>query len=318
MEPTTFTAIVATLSAGVAAGVGKVGESALVDAYQELKAALKRQFGDNSEVVKAVDQLEQKPDSEGRKGMLRKEVEAVGADGDPDILQAAQQLLEQLKAQPGGEQHIQHARGSYIAQADRGSTATVDVNRSRDTITVGDIAGSQGIAIGRIARAAAESRISERRISVWVSERSEGPNAPLIVDESYTLNFKVGRPVQASLISGPETEIPPSDVPRGGLETEWVISSTTVELVPLTPEASTASTPTGSSVMWTAALPLRIPEQGDSSSTVEWTRNRWQWVKRWHKPDCFSGPNTRISEGFSTPTSISTSCSWRKMRRLSP
>jgi len=153
MEPITVTAIVAALSAGVAMGAGKVVENALVDAYQGLKAALKRKFGDDSEVVKAVDQLEQQPDSEGRKGMLQEEVEAVGADEDPDIRQAAQQLLELLKVQPGGEEHIQHARGSYIAQADRGSTATVDVNRSGDNITAGDIAGSQGIAIGRQASA---------------------------------------------------------------------------------------------------------------------------------------------------------------------
>ncbi len=37
-------------------------------------------------------------------------------------------LLEQIKAQPGGEQHIQNAIGSYIAQADHGGTATVTVN----------------------------------------------------------------------------------------------------------------------------------------------------------------------------------------------
>jgi hypothetical protein len=77
MEPITFTAIVAALSAGVATGAGKVVENTLVDAYQGLKAALKRRFGDNSEVVEAVDKLEQKPDSEGRKTALQEEVEAV-------------------------------------------------------------------------------------------------------------------------------------------------------------------------------------------------------------------------------------------------
>jgi HetE-like protein len=129
MEPITFTAIVAALSAGVAAGVGKVGESALVDAYQGLKAALKRKFGDQSEVVEAVDMLEKRPDSEGRRVTLKEEVERAKVDEDPDLKQAAQELLDRLKAQPGGEQHIQSAIGSYIAQADRGSTATVNVDR---------------------------------------------------------------------------------------------------------------------------------------------------------------------------------------------
>jgi hypothetical protein len=66
MEPITLTAIVAPLSQGVAVGIGNVGESALVDAYQGLKTALKRKFGDQSEVVEAVDRLEKRSDSEGR------------------------------------------------------------------------------------------------------------------------------------------------------------------------------------------------------------------------------------------------------------
>jgi|SRR5215213_3213840 len=152
MDPITFTAIVAALSAGVATGAGKVVETAVVDSYNGLKGALKRRFGNDSDVVEAVYKLEQKPDSEDDKIALQRKMEAARADEDPDIRQAAQQLLEQLQMQPGGEQHIQHAHGSYIAQADRGSTATVD-NRSGDTITVGDIASSQGIAIGRQASA---------------------------------------------------------------------------------------------------------------------------------------------------------------------
>ena len=59
MDPVTFTAIVAALSAGVATGVGKVVESAVVDAYQGLKATLRRRFGDDGDVVQAVDKLEQ-------------------------------------------------------------------------------------------------------------------------------------------------------------------------------------------------------------------------------------------------------------------
>jgi hypothetical protein len=55
-------------------------------------------------------------------------VVASKADQDPELRQAAQALLEQIKKQPGGEQHIQQAIGSFIAQADRSSTATVNVN----------------------------------------------------------------------------------------------------------------------------------------------------------------------------------------------
>jgi Arc/MetJ-type ribon-helix-helix transcriptional regulator len=132
MEPITFTAIVAALSAGVATGAGKVVEKALVDAYKGLKATLKGKFGDDSEVVDAVDKLEQKPGSEARKALLQEELEAAGADEDDEIRQAAEKVRGLIKAQAGGEQHIQHAVGSYLAQADHGSTATVNVDRSRE------------------------------------------------------------------------------------------------------------------------------------------------------------------------------------------
>lgn len=123
MEPITI-AIVAAL----ASGMTKVGEKALMDAYESLKSLIKRKFGAQSSVAKAVDELEAKPDSAGRKETLKEEVTAVKAEHDAELLKAAQLLLEQLKAQPGGAQIIQQATGSYIAQASGGSTATVNVS----------------------------------------------------------------------------------------------------------------------------------------------------------------------------------------------
>jgi hypothetical protein len=134
MEPITFTAILAALSVIAAGAGGAVGQNLATDAYEKLKATLRRRFGDDSDVVEAVDKLEQKPDSKGRKQTLQEEVEASGADQDPEVREAAQELLDQVKAQPGGEQHIQNAIGSYIAQADRGSTAAVNVNQPKDSL----------------------------------------------------------------------------------------------------------------------------------------------------------------------------------------
>jgi len=136
MEPITLTAIAAALTAGVTAGFGQAaGESLFADAYGRLKATLKRKFGNDSEVVKAVDNLERKPDSENRQGQLEEEVEAAGADQDPDVRRAAQELLEQVRAQPGGEAHIQKTQtaiGSNIAQAQDHGTATVSSNQPKD------------------------------------------------------------------------------------------------------------------------------------------------------------------------------------------
>jgi hypothetical protein len=128
MDPITA-AIIAALTAGALSGLTDTSRKLIADAYAGLKSLLLKKFGGQSPVVQSVTNLEAKPESPNRQGVLQEEVQAAKADQDPDLLQAAQALLEQIKAQPGGEQHIQNAIGSYIAQADHGSTATVNVNR---------------------------------------------------------------------------------------------------------------------------------------------------------------------------------------------
>ncbi len=118
MDPIT-TAIITYLTPGVA----EVGKRVLSDAYEGLKNLLKKKFGLQSEVVQAVQALEAKPESSARKKVLEEEVTEVKADQDPDLRNAAQMLLKQVRMQPGGEQHVQNAIGSYIAQAEQGSTA---------------------------------------------------------------------------------------------------------------------------------------------------------------------------------------------------
>jgi len=118
--------ITAAILAALTAGGGAVAGHAMVDAYDGLKSALKRKFGDDSEVVKAVDTVEEEPKSEWRQGMLKEKVERTGADQDPEIRKAAQELLDRVKQQPDGEKYVQqYARGTGIAQAEGGSTATV-------------------------------------------------------------------------------------------------------------------------------------------------------------------------------------------------
>jgi hypothetical protein len=131
MDPVT-TAIVAALTAGVIGGTTEVGKKVVLEAYGALKALLENKFGARSELVKAVKSLENRPDSAGRKTMVREEVATAKADQDSDVLAAAQALLDKIKEQPGGEQHVQMAIGSYIAQADRGGTATVTINQPKE------------------------------------------------------------------------------------------------------------------------------------------------------------------------------------------
>jgi hypothetical protein len=121
-------AIVAALSAGAVAGVSDTAKSGIADAYQGLKSLIKKKFGHDSEVAEAIDKLEAKPDSDGNKKTLAEELEAVNSASDPELVSAAQSLLSLIKALPQGEKHIQVAHGTGIAQADRGSTASVTIS----------------------------------------------------------------------------------------------------------------------------------------------------------------------------------------------
>jgi hypothetical protein len=97
MDPITV-AIVAAVTAGLAG----VSEQAVADAYNGLKGLLRRKFGKDSNVVQAADEVETNPRSKSRPATLNEEVLATGADKDPELLAAAEDLLSRLKATPAG------------------------------------------------------------------------------------------------------------------------------------------------------------------------------------------------------------------------
>jgi hypothetical protein len=113
-------AIVAALSAGVTAGLSTVAHQAVVEAYQRLKALLIRKFGAESDLAKALAEVEKKPDSEGRQKTLAEEVAAAKATEDAELVRAAEALLELVRGLPDGARYVgnvQIARGRVIGQA---------------------------------------------------------------------------------------------------------------------------------------------------------------------------------------------------------
>lgn len=98
MDPIT-TAIVTAVGTGLA-------KDAIKDGYVVLKEALKKKFGETSDVVDAVDKLEKKPDSEARKATVQEEFETAKVNDDPHLIRLAQDLLDKIKEQPGGQQII--------------------------------------------------------------------------------------------------------------------------------------------------------------------------------------------------------------------
>lgn len=101
---------------------------------------------------------------------------------------------------------------------------------------------------------------AEKRINVWISERVAEPARPLALGERYTLNLGVGKAVDTSLIGGEDATVPQQDVAGGGLQTEWIVTSSAFELASDDPNVAVSAVPK----LWTGRFSMLIPEQDES------------------------------------------------------
>jgi hypothetical protein len=85
------------ITLSIVGALSKLSENVIADAYQALKAAIAQKCGVDSEMIKAVDNLEKKPDSPGRIETLKEEVTAARLEEDPDLIKAADHILSTLK-----------------------------------------------------------------------------------------------------------------------------------------------------------------------------------------------------------------------------
>jgi hypothetical protein len=93
MDPIT-TAILAVLPS-LASDMLKSG---VKDAYDGLKAVIRRKWGETAPITKAITALEEDPKSKAQAAVLAEKVGAVKAIEDADVSQALKALLEQMRA----------------------------------------------------------------------------------------------------------------------------------------------------------------------------------------------------------------------------
>jgi disulfide oxidoreductase YuzD len=99
MDPIT-TAILAVLPS-LASDVVKSG---VKDAYEGLKAVIRRKWSDTAPISKAISAIEEDPSSKAQAAVLEEKVAAVKAADDAEVAQALRQLVEQMKTHGiGGE-----------------------------------------------------------------------------------------------------------------------------------------------------------------------------------------------------------------------
>jgi hypothetical protein len=101
--------IIAALSAGATAAAKDTAGTAVKDAYLGLKTLIKKKFAEQGKTDSStiLDKFEQKP--EKTKALLKDELLESGLDTldkDDEIIKLAENLLNQVKEQPGGQQII--------------------------------------------------------------------------------------------------------------------------------------------------------------------------------------------------------------------
>ncbi|MBD2270477.1 hypothetical protein PN451_10100 [Dolichospermum planctonicum CS-1226] len=101
--------IIAALSAGATAAAKDTAGTAVKDAYLGLKTLIKKKFAEQGKTDSStiLDKFEQKP--EKTKALLEDELLESGLDTldkDDEVIKLAENLLNQVKDQPGGQQII--------------------------------------------------------------------------------------------------------------------------------------------------------------------------------------------------------------------
>jgi hypothetical protein len=96
--------ITAAIMAVLPALASDVVKSGVKDAYDGLKAVIRRKWGDTAPISKAIAAVEADPKSKAQAAVLEEKVGAVKAAEDADVAQALHQLIEQMKTHGiGGE-----------------------------------------------------------------------------------------------------------------------------------------------------------------------------------------------------------------------
>lgn len=94
------------ITTAIITALANLSKDVIKDSYNILKDTLKSKFGSSSDVIDAVERLEKKPDSKGRRDTLQEEIENAKVYDYDEIVQLAQSLLDKLQDESSEKQII--------------------------------------------------------------------------------------------------------------------------------------------------------------------------------------------------------------------
>lgn len=239
------------------------------DYYRALKALLKERFGNDSDVVVAIDMLETKPESTARQLLLEEEVVSVVAASDERVSGAAQALLDEIRSQRSNEtRYFQHGIGpDFLPDAQAPELGSVSIEYvGGDFAIVADhglypletVAGDG--ADGAVA-ADIQPPASSRQIVVTGYADTGKLTTVFEAKTHYFLRFGVGASSEGNLARG---DVDVTDVPDAGLKAKWIVTSSNVELLDVSPMGKVEKI----GDTWLAEFELLIPGKGSSESVM--------------------------------------------------
>ena len=118
------------ITAAMPALAADIAKSGVKDAYEGLKAVIRRKWGEAAPISKAIAAVEEDPSSKAQAAVLEEKVGAVKATEDAEVAQALRQLVEQMKTHGAGGEAV----------------ATIQFNMSGGVVQ--GLAGAENVKIG--------------------------------------------------------------------------------------------------------------------------------------------------------------------------
>ncbi len=103
------------ITAAIVAALANLSKDVIKDSYTALKSVLKKKFGNESDLVDAIENLEKRPDSKGRKATVEEEVERAKVNDDPEIKSLVQELLNKIQRDSGSQEILNQNQSNTVS-----------------------------------------------------------------------------------------------------------------------------------------------------------------------------------------------------------